>query len=128
MEVFNIDFYKSLGLIAASLLLGILIGNKIYSKSPRVVYVSQEEILEFERSRVQDIEDPKEKQMFFGKPKEAAVLMENIARERNNKDQIVVFSAGKIYGSNVTSISEDVYDEAIKNLVNNDSETDVNPK
>ena len=128
MEVFNIDFYKSLGLIAASLLLGILIGNKIYSKSPSVVYVSQEEILEFERSRVQDIEDPKEKQMFFGKPKEAAVLMENIARERNNKDQIVVFSVGKIYGSNVTSISEDVYDEAIKNLVNNDSETDVDPK
>lgn len=116
MGVFNSSFYKSISSVAALLLLGGVVGYKISFITPCVVYVSQEEILEFEKARIQEIEDPKEKQMFFGKPKEAAVLMENIASQLNSRDQIVVFSAGKVYGTNVISVSEDVYTQAMESL------------
>ncbi len=126
--MFNLDFKKSLLLVVSAMLLGGLIGFTMKAEKPLVAYVSQEEIVGFEKTRVSSISENDKKQMFFGKPKEAAILIENIASTREDKNTIVIFSAGKVYGDDVISISRDVYDEAIMSLEKEPSNTDEDLK
>ncbi len=122
--MYNLGRVKSLILIMSVALLGGLIASTMKVQKPLVAYVSQEEIVGFEKARVSNISENDKKQMFFGKPKEAAVLIENIALIREDKNTIVVFSAGKVYGDDVISISRDVYDEAITSLEKEPNNTD----
>lgn len=114
--MFNLDFKKSLLLVVSAALLGGLIGYTTKNQHITVAYVSQEEIVGFEKARVGSILQNDKKQMFFGKPKEAAILIENIAQARGDKNTIVVFSAGRVYGDDVISISRDVYNETMASL------------
>ena len=122
--MFNLDFKKSLLLVVSAALLGGLIGFTMNAQKHFVAYVSQEEIVGFEKARVGSIPENDKKQMFFGKPKEAAILIENIAQAREDKNTIVVFSEGKVYGDDVISISRDVYTEAIMSLEKEPNNTD----
>ena len=124
----NLGTVKSLILIVSTALLGGLIGFTMKGEKPLVAYVSQEEIVGFEKARINSITENDKKQMFFGKPKEAARLIENLASSREDKNTIVVFSAGKVYGDDVISISRDVYDEAITSLEKEPNNTDEDLK
>lgn len=85
----------------------------------KVAYVSQQEILDLERARLNKISNSSDKQMFFGKPKEAANLVEEIALElAKDKNMTVVFSSGKVYGQGVVSLSLKVYRDVINELKN----------
>ncbi len=109
------------------ILLGYILAVTLNKKTEHVVkYVSQEEILGFERERIESIDDPEQRQLFFGKPKRAAELMEENALVRGDKNSEIIFSAGKVYGQNVRSISRDIYDEVIEKLHLEDGTTGPN--
>ena len=102
------------------LLFGVAIGHfwGIYRNNlkPEILYISQEEILQFEKSRIGLVQSNKNKALFFGKLNEAMRLIEDIAKSYASDDKIVIFSIGKIYGPSVYSISNEVYLSIINQL------------
>ena len=100
----------------ASILIGFLLGFFMPHEALQVKYVSQEEILSLEQTRMGLISDPTQKNMFFGKPKEAAEMIEEYVETRKRKNKIIVMSACQLYGDNVKSISKDAYEYVIKSL------------
>jgi len=110
------DFKGIVGL-TIGLLLGYVLAITFTKENTNIVeYVSQDEVLEFERKRLKRIEDHAQKQLFFGRPKIAAELIEENALARQRENAQIVFSSGKVYGKNVVSISRDIYDEVIDKL------------
>lgn len=103
------------------LLTGIILGclfSSYINKGDYVetLYVSQQEILELERSRVNNLSSSADKQLFYGKPSEAAELIEQIGESFASNKANVVFSNDKVYGSRVRSISKEVYEQTINEL------------
>ena len=82
----------------------------------KIYYVSQKEIMDLEKNRIGTITDNSRKQLFFSHPEKAADLIEETAIKYEGKESIVIFSEDKVYGRNVKSISEEVYEEVIDKL------------
>lgn len=80
-----------------------------------IVYVSQDEIIELEKQRIQ--EQPLEKrQMFFSRIEEAIKLVSLLAEQYQGATTKVVYSVGTVKGDKVRSISKQVHSAIIKEL------------
>ena len=85
----------------------------------KILYISQSEILELEKARIAN-EKLSNRQLFFGKPELAIGEIEKMQKQMETRDNIVLLSDHKIYGSKVRSVSKEVHSEIIKKLVKRD--------
>lgn len=91
------------------------IGSRYGIKNMKVLYISQAEILNIEKTRIAN-NPASEKQLFFGKPEMAIKYIEQAQNQRSKEGGLILLTDSKIYGSNVRSISKEVHEEIIKNL------------
>lgn len=92
------------------------VGNLYQSKNTSINYVSQREMLALERDRISAY-DIKDRQLFFGRPKEAIKYIEQMQKEKRSRSKaIILLTDGIIYGSNVHSISKEVHKQIIDRL------------
>ncbi len=83
-------------------------------KDYEIEYVSQEEILNFEKERIKSEGDTN---LFFGKSADAISYIEELVKQREeNGSRVVLLTEGIISGRNVVSISEEVYLAVIQRL------------
>lgn len=81
----------------------------------KIIYVSQKEILRLEKERIN--EQPKEKNLFFGKINQAIELINSEAQKYKDKRSKVVFVVGDfITGEGTASISKQVHQNIIEHL------------
>lgn len=98
-------------------LIGLAVGMLIGASSIcEVLYVSQDEILALEHKRVAGIKEDKEKELFYGKARDAVKLIEQLVEERTKSGEVVVTSKNKIRGVNVRSISEEIHQQLVNHL------------
>jgi uncharacterized protein YsxB (DUF464 family) len=97
---------------------GWLMNNNIrdIASACQVLYVSQDEIIEMEKERVKK-DNLEDRQMFFGKVDEAIKLISQFARQYENNTTKVVYSVSEVQGVNVRSISREVHQKLITELV-----------
>lgn len=109
-------------MIICFLLLVIVVGLLIIrfldnpSSKTRVLYVSQDEIISYEKERLERLTDETKIQLFNGRPEKAASLIEDIAGSFEDENNKVVFSRGFVSGQDVSSISQDVHTILIQRL------------
>ena len=108
--------YKLLFITLGLLLFYLLSHFAFKEKVITIGYVSQMEIMSYEKERLSQINDPESKELFFGKPELAADLIAEIAKSHEAKGFKVVFSNDVVYGANVISLSEGIYNEVIEKL------------
>ena len=84
-------------------------------KNLQVVYISQKEILELEKIRIEK-EPSGKKQLFFGRPEKAIEYIEIMEREMQKSGVLVLLVDSKIYGNNVRSQSFEVHKKIIEEL------------
>lgn len=83
-------------------------------KDYEIEYISQEEILNFEKERVKSEVGTN---LFFGKSADAISYIEELVKQREeNGSRVVLLTEGIISGRNVVSISEEVYLAVIQRL------------
>ncbi|WP_425363579.1 hypothetical protein [Candidatus Tisiphia endosymbiont of Hybos culiciformis] len=81
----------------------------------KIIYVSQKEILRLEKERIN--QQPKEKNLFFGKTNQAIELINSEAQKYKNKRSKVIFIVDNfITGEGTLSISKQVHQNVIDNL------------
>lgn len=90
-------------------------GSLYKSRNIQISYISQGEILAFEKERV-STQNIKDRQLFFGKPENAIKHIEQIQKDLSKNGVITLLADSKIYGSNVTSVSKEVYLQIIERL------------
>jgi len=96
-------------------LLGIMCERIVLRPEVKVSYISQSELLELEKQRLQG-ENTGKKQLFLGYPKEAIEFIERSKKDKETRNNIVLISEKKIYGKKVHSISKEVHKEMIAYL------------
>ncbi|MDX1924141.1 MAG: hypothetical protein SFT91_02810 [Rickettsiaceae bacterium] len=117
------------------LIAGLVLGYMICSFSAtstrnikyKIAYISQKEILDLENKRITNLKQSKElaaenQQLFFGHHKEAIDLIEKEAGILSQKmpDLKIIFSNDQVYGSDVYSISKQIWRKVIKILASKD--------
>ncbi len=81
----------------------------------KIIYVSQKEILRLEKERIN--QQPKEKNLFFGKINQAIELINSEAQKYKDKRSKVIFVIDNfITGEGTLSISKQVHQNVIDNL------------
>ena len=112
----------SVNKIIIALIAGVIISSLSFyagglwrQKNLRVVYISQREILELEKLRIEK-EPSGNKQLFFGNPEKAVEYIEAIEQQMQKGGTLVLLVDSKIYGNNVTSGSSEVHKKIIENL------------
>lgn len=116
MSVNKIIIALIAGVIISSL--GFYAGGLWRQKNLRVVYISQKEILEFEKQRIAK-EPSGSKQLFFGNPEKAVEYIEAIEKQMQKSGTLVLVVDSKMYGNNVSSVSAEVHKKIIENLSGN---------
>jgi len=81
----------------------------------QVVYISQKEILELEKIRIEK-EASGKKQLFFGNPEKAIEHIERAEKQMQTSGTLVLLVDSKIYGSNVRSASTEVHKKITEEL------------
>ena len=84
-------------------------------KNLQVAYISQREILELEKIRIEK-EPSGKKQLFFGNPEKAIEYIEAIEQQMQKGGTLVLLVDSKMYGNNVSSGSGEVHKKIIENL------------
>ena len=84
-------------------------------KNLQVVYISQKEILELEKIRIEK-EPSGKKQLFFGNPEKAIEYIEAKEKQMQKSGVLVLLVDSKIYGNNVRSKSAEVHKKIIEEL------------
>lgn len=103
-----------------------LIAGKIYSsmtysnKQAPIYYISQEEILELEKSRISD----QENSLFYGKTSEVFRHIERFVKDYEKQNKQIVLSKGEIIGNNVVSLSRVVHSKVLEKLKMENAEND----
>ena len=92
-----------------------------------ILYVSQDEIMEQEKKRIAGFK-PDERELFFGKITEAVALAAESAKSYESGDSKVIYSSGKVSGSNVRSISHQVHKKIIDRLKLEENISDADKK
>lgn len=115
------NYFKIIGIFLAGFVIGALMVSQSISNSAKdmkILYVSQDEIIDLEKERLQSLGNKENVQLFFGQPDHAIGLIELFAAEYENEanGNIVVFSRGPVSGSKVKSISEELHKKVIKEL------------
>lgn len=117
MERFNVKLGRNFIWTLIGIVCGYMTCDMQSREKPLLAYVAQEEILELEKARLALIKEPDQKQMFFGNLTKATELIENEASSYEDKNTIVVLSSHRVYGDHVRSISKEVYERVIQDLV-----------
>lgn len=113
----NRNFQIFIAIITLSSIAGIffIFGAGQGCKDVRILYISQAEILGFEKMRIKD-EALENRQLFFGKPDAAVKYIEQEQDKMIKSDNLVLLTDSKIYGSNVHSVSKEVHAKVINSL------------
>ncbi len=80
-----------------------------------VSYISQSEILELEKARL-DANTTSSRQLFFGQPERAIAIIKEMQKKASKPHHIILLAEKAVYGKEVKSISKEVYQEIIKQL------------
>lgn len=106
-----------IGLVIALILSGLSFyaGGLWRQKNLQVAYISQREILELEKIRIEK-EPSGKKQLFFGNPEKAIEYIEAIEKQMQKSGTLVLLVDSKIYGNNVRSESAEVHKKIIEEL------------
>ncbi len=118
MAVFKVNMrgFGIIILVSISFALGSIYAKRFSAREIEILYVSQEELLGLEDTRISAFKDPKDRELFYGRANRAAEIIETKAKQHNSRNRKVVFSVSKVYGANVRSISEEIYTAVIAEL------------
>jgi cell division septal protein FtsQ len=108
-------FAKYIFVTAICSLIFFYMGDVYRSKNMQIKYISQGELLTLEKERVSAL-NIKDQQLFFGKPEQVIKHIEQMQKDMSQSGVILVLADGKIYGSNVSSISKEVHQLIIDRL------------
>lgn len=109
-------------IITAALMCGLVIGIIFtkqfsnYADSCGIKYVAQDELMALEQERIK-AEPLEARQLFFGKATEAAELAAFLPKSFEDKTTLVIYSTGAVSGKNVKSISREVHQRIIRELL-----------
>jgi len=104
------------------LLIGLIIGALVsifminLNSNIEILYISQDELIELEKSRIESTRNSKDLELFNGKVERAIGLIEDIAKSYHGSNSRVVFSRGPVNGDNVRSISQEVHTKLLEAL------------
>lgn len=112
------NYFKIIAIFLIGLVIGVLMSRLSNDslKEMRILYVSQDEIIDLEKERLQSISDKDNVQLFDGKVEQAIELIELFAADYDDAGNRVVFSRGPVSGDRVKSISKELHEKVIKEL------------
>ena len=87
-----------------------------------ILYISQDELIDLEKGRIEKIKNSQDLELFNGKVERAIGLIEDIAKSYDRGSSRVVFSRGPVNGDNVRSISQEVHTMLIQSLTEGNSD------
>lgn len=105
---------KTVFIITVFAALGFMTGRYFFPQKVVLTYISQSELLELEKERLQKVSSSS-RQLFYGFPEKAIKLIEAIQLKRSKGSNIVLLSEKTIYG-NIKSISKEVHAEVLQCL------------
>ena len=89
-----------------------------------ILYISQDELIDLEKGRIEKIKNSQDLELFNGKVERAIGLIEDIAKSYDRGSRKVVFSRGPVNGKNVRSISQEVHTKLLEALSDKLQETE----
>lgn len=115
---------KPLSILLIGLIIGALVSIFMINLNANIeiLYISQDELIELEKSRIESTRNNKDLELFNGKVERAIGLIEDIAKSYNRGSSRVVFSRGPVNGDNVRSISQAVHTMLIQSLTEGNSD------
>ena len=102
-------------MLVTSFVLGIALQRYVLKEEITISYISQSELMELEKVRLQ-AQDLPNRQLFLGQPEKAIRLIEELQAKRTNNHNIVLISEKTIYGKGLKSISVQVHSEILNSL------------
>jgi hypothetical protein len=102
-------------MLVTSFVLGIVLQRYVLKQEITISYISQSELMELEKIRLQAQELPN-RQLFLGQPEKAIRLIEELQAKMTNNHNIVLISEKTIYGKRIKSISQEVHKEILNSL------------
>ena len=91
----------------------------------KILYVSKEEIMEYENARVKK-EKLEERQLFYGEVGKAVELVSLLPKTYQARNTKVIYSMSAVTGKDVKSISKEIHQRVIRELQKNDKSNDGN--
>lgn len=113
--MYSLNKYFLSALVIISMIMGACINGLMRSNKNQILYISHEEVLEFEKKRLSST-DFQKKQLFLGRPKKAAILLQKYGESFRNSNNLVIYSVGKVVGEGSKSISAQVHELVIEEL------------
>ena len=104
-----------IAMLMASFVLGIVLQRYFLQQEITISYISQSELMELEKARLQ-AQDLPNRQLFLGEPEKAIRLIEELQAKRTNNHNIVLISEKTIYGKRIKSISQEVHSQILNSL------------
>ena len=104
-----------IAILMASFVLGIVLQRYFLQQEITISYISQSELMELEKARLQ-AQDLPNRQLFLGEPEKAIRLIEELQANRTNNHNIVLISEKTIYGKRIKSISQEVHSQILNSL------------
>jgi len=104
-----------IAMLMASFVLGIVLQRYFLQQEITISYISQSELMELEKARLQ-AQDLPNRQLFLGEPEKAIRLIEELQANRTNNHNIVLISEKTIYGKRIKSISQEVHSQILNSL------------
>ena len=104
------------------LLIGMIFGTFIsmfminLNSDIEILYISQDELIDLEKNRIESAKNSKDLELFNGKVERSIGLIEDIAKSYDRGSSKVVFSRGPVNGKNVRSISQEVHVKLLEEL------------
>ena len=105
-----------MALVSIGLVFGILISLYMHCGDYEILYISQDELIELEKHRLEEKVDSKDLELFYGEVAKSISLIEEIAKTYESSSRRVVFSRGPVNGNNVRSISKEVHTKLLEAL------------
>ena len=102
-------------MLVTSFVLGIALQRYVLKQEITINYISQSELMELEKVRLQ-AQDLPNRQLFLGQPEKAIRLIEELQAKRTNNHNIVLISEKTIYGKGLKSISQEIHTEILNSL------------
>ena len=112
------DYAKQLSILLIGLICGAFVSILLISSDIEILYISQDELIDLEKSRVEQMANRKGAELFNGQVERSIGLIENIAKSYETSSSKVVFSRGSVNGNNVRSISNEVHIKLLEELAN----------
>jgi len=106
-------------MLVTSFVLGSIMQRYVLKEEITISYISQSELMELEKTRLQAQEFPN-RQLFLGQPEKAIRLIEELQAKMTNNHNIVLISEKTIYGKRIKSISAQVHSEILNSLKGDD--------